>query len=151
MASASVAGAVIERYGTLTFTPKPTLYFGEAPYRDGSGNPVVPPYVVLVDEGTTTEYDFEYHPVETTRLRFEVYALGLALADAIASGIRYDGGLVTAGAGMDFAASLPLTGMTLKAMVREREVRSVENARDGSSTDVYRVSMAYRVEVLRTA
>lgn len=151
MASASVTGAVIEKYGGFAFTPKPTLYFAEAPYRDGSGNAVVPPYVVLVDEGTVPEYDFEYNPIETTRVRFEVYALGLALADAIASGIRYDGGAVAAQAGMDFASSLPLTGMTLKEVVREREVRSVEKARDGSATDVYRVSMTYRVQVVRTA
>jgi hypothetical protein len=151
VASASVVGAVIERYGTFAFTPKPTMYFAEAPYRDGSGAAVVPPYVVLVDEGTVPDYDFEENPLEITRLRFEVYALGLALADAIASGIRYDGGSVSAGSGMDFTASLPLTGMTLKEMVREREQRFVEQSRDGSSTDVYRISMAYRVQVLRTA
>lgn len=150
MASASVIGACIERHDGFTYSPKPALYFGEAPYRDGSGNAVVPPYIVIPDAATTPEHQFEYRPYETTRLTFRVYALGLALADAIVLGIRFNGGAVDAGAGMDFAASLPLTGQTLKAMVWEGERRFVENARDGTSTDVYRVDVNYRVETVRT-
>ena len=146
----SVIAAVLARYETFTVNSTAKIWFYEAPERDGSGAAVVPPYVVLQDDGTTPEYDFEYNPIETTRLRFEVYATSLASADAIAQGIRYNGGAVNAGSGMDFAASLTVTNQVYKAMVRESEQRFQEPQRGADASRVFRVRLVYKVETLRT-
>lgn len=147
----SVIAGVITRYETFTINSTAKIWFHKAPERDGSGAAVVPPYVVLQDDGTTPEYDFEFNPIETTRLRFEVYAATLAAADAIAAGIRYNGGAINAGSGMDFASAMTLTGQTLKEMVRESEQRFQEPQRGVTAGFVFRVRMAYKVEVQRTA
>jgi hypothetical protein len=147
----SVVAGVISRYETFTINSTAPIWFHEVPERTGAGAAVVPPYVVLQDDGTTPEYDFEYNPVETTRLRFEVYASTLAAADAIAAGIRYNGGSITAGAGMDFAAALTATGQTFKAMARESEQRFLEPQAGANAGPVYRIRLVYRVQMLRTA
>jgi len=152
MASISVIGAVIERYETFTINSTAKIYFDEAPTRDGSGVAIVPPYVVLRDGGTSPDYAFERSCViENTTLTFEIYATGLASADAIASAIRYNGGAIDAGSGMDFATTLPLTGQTLLQMVRTSEQRNVEGGRGVDATDVYKVTMTYVVQTQRTA
>ena len=151
MASASVIGALKERYETFTINSTAKLYFHEAPLVDGSGNQVNPPYVVLMDDGTEVAHEFEENPIETTRVRFEVYATTLASADSIASAIRYNGGTITAGSGMDSSESLPLTGMDHMNIDRLREQRWKEGARGTSATPVYRCSMQYEVVVKRTA
>ena len=151
MASASVTGAVIERYATFTINSTAKLYFHEAPLRDTAAAAVAPPYVVLQDDGTTVDYEFEEAPIELTRLRFEVYATSLANADAIASAIRYNAGTITAGSGMDHTESLPLTGMDHMAMIRISEQRWQEGDRSTTGTPIYRISMRYEVTVKRTA
>lgn len=145
MPSASVTGAVIARYEAFTIAATVPVWFHEAPASASL------PYVVLQDDGTRPEYDFEYNPVETTALRFEVYHTSLASADAVASAIRYNGGGVADGDGMDFADALDLTGQTFKRMERKSEQRFVEGPRSTSATPVFRVRMAYEVETVRTA
>lgn len=154
MSSASVVGAVVERYAGFAVASTAPLYFGEAPLRNAAGAAVVPPYVVLVDDGTQVGYDLELNPFETTHLRFEVLAPTLAQADAIAAGIRLNGQPVAAGAGMDFCemgTGLDLIGLSLKTMFRESERRSQEPDRGADAKPVYRVSMRYVVECQRTA
>lgn len=151
MASASVVGAVKERYESFTVAATVPIWFGYVPLKDGAGNAVNPPFVLLEDLGTTPEQDFEYNPVETTRIRFTIYATRLADVDATASAIRYNGGSISAGLGMDNAASLPLTGMTLKHVTREQEVRGVSTPPNLTAERVHYCQMTYAVDVLRTA
>lgn len=145
MASASVTGAVIERYEGFTIAATVPIWFHEAPASASL------PYVVLVDFGTVPEWDFEHTPMEQTTLEFHVYHTSLAAADAVASAIRYNGGDTAAGAGMDFAAALPLAEMELKRVERKSEQRFAESPRGAVATPVFRVVMRYVVDALRTA
>lgn len=145
MASASATGAVIERYESFTIAATVPVYFHEAPASAAL------PYVVLTDLGTVPDFDLEYNPLERTTLEFHVYHTSLANADAVASAIRFNGGAVNAGDGMDFADDLPLTGQAYKAMVRRSEQRFTEGPRGPAATPVFRVVMRYTVDTLRTA
>jgi hypothetical protein len=147
--STSFVGAFIELYETLAFSPRPAIYFDEAPL-DRTATTVAA-YVVLKDEGVTVTYDAEYHPYETARLRFEIYAPTLAAADLVASGIRYNGGAPSARAGFDFTELLPMTGFEELDVRRVSEVRTQEAARGVGGALVFHVSMAYAVKGYRTA
>jgi hypothetical protein len=151
--AASTIGAVVARYGALTFATKPTkLWLGPdgVPLRDGT-TVVSLPTVELIDDGTDVEYDFEENPLEITKFRFVIRAVTLAAADTIASGLRYDGGLITAGSGFDFC-TLTITGQTSKEVVRLSEQRSrVSDAHDPEGKPVHQIIMNYRAQCLRTA
>ncbi len=150
MSTTSVIGAVMDRYDTFTFTGKPSLYFDKAPNRTALDTPTTLPYVILKDKGTEPLYDFEHNVEETTKLDFEVWALSLATADAIAYGIHFNGGAINAGLGMDFADTLAtLTGQTLKEMVWERERRSQEDPRNQSASLAFKILMSYHVSTER--
>lgn len=151
MASTSVPGGVIARIQSFAFPETVSVWLSEVPLRNAVGAAVVPPWVCVTDDGMTPDYDFELNPIETTQLRVEVYALTLAQADAIVAVVRYNGGGVAAGAGLDFAAALPLTGLTLKSCVRQGEQRAQETQRGTDATPVFHVTMRYEVECLRTA
>lgn len=146
MASASVIGAVLEKYDLLTFSGRPPIYFDQAPAKTVGGAALVPPYVVLKDDGTAPDYTLDLVPVESTRVRFRVYALTLAAADAIAVGIKWDQGVPTARQGFDFAETLPLTGASLldHGAVRTREQRS-RTADTLSGGPVYLVELSYTI------
>lgn len=152
MASSSVIGAVIERVEGFSFPADVTVWFDQAPLKDTSGAAVVPPYVVIHDDGMTPEFDFEHNVAfEVTNVRFEVYGLSLASVDAIASVIRYNGGAVNAGDGMDFASELPITRSVYKGCKPQPgERRFQEAARDGSAQLVFRCTKTYAVETQRT-
>ena len=109
--AADVISATLTYYDTLSFSGRPGIYFDEAPAKTSGGAALTPPYVVLKDDGTTPDYTEEFVPVETTRVRFLVYAKGLADAVAVAAGIKYDGGTAVARQGFDFVApaDFPLT------------------------------------------
>ena len=152
MASSTI-GAIIARYNALTFATKPSkLWLGPdgVPLRDGTTT-VSLPTVELEDEGTTVEYDFEENPLETTNFTFTIRAVTLAAADTIASGLRHDGGAITAGAGFDFC-TLTITGQTSKEVVRLSERRSrVSDVRDPEGKPVHQIEMRYRAQCQRTA
>jgi hypothetical protein len=152
MASSSVIGAVIERVGGFGFPADVTVWFDQAPLKDTSGIAVVPPYLVLHDDGFSPEFDFEYNPVfDPWAIRFEVYGLTLASVDAIVNVVKYNGGSLTNQQGMDFADSLPLTGSVLKESLRTNERRFQEAMRDGSAQLVFRCTLTYRVTTQRTS
>lgn len=147
----SVIAAVIERFNTLAWgSPAPKLWFDEAPIRDGAGAAIAPPYVVLKDDGTAPEYDYELNVLETTTFRFEVYAPTLAEADSIANTLKYNSQSIAGGAGFDFAAALSVTSYTLKSCVRDMEQRFQEGDRGADAKPVFRVRMRYKVEMLRS-
>lgn len=148
--AADVISATLTYYDTLSFSGRPGIYFDEAPAKTSGGAALTPPYVVLKDDGTTPDYTEEFVPVETTRVRFLVYAKGLADAVAVAAGIKYDGGTAVQRQGFDFVApdDFPLTasaGVLLDGgFVRTREKRSVVSDRlDGSR--VHLVELSYTV------
>lgn len=150
--AASVIAAVLERYDTFAITSTAVIYFDEAPARAAAGHVVEAPYVVLKDDGTTPDYDLHGNVIgETTLLRFEVYGDSLAQVDAISVGIRWNGGAVDAGLGMDHADSLTVTAQTFGGMFHEREQRFQETARGVNAGLIFRNTMRYRVQMfLRT-
>jgi hypothetical protein len=147
--SPSVIGAVLEKVAGLTLPAGTTVWFDESPMRTAAG-PVLPPYVVLQDDGTAGDHTFEGLPWELTRFRLEVYARSLAEADAIALAIRFNGQPIASFAGLDFG-TLPLTVQHQKSAVWEREQRFQEPARAADAEPVFRISMTYRVEASRPA
>ena len=153
MAAESVVGALIGRWSSVTTSGFPQkLWFGEAPLYDSSGA-VALPYVVLIDRGTTPDFDLEENPIERTEVTFEIYAVTLAEADSIAKRIKYGGAAFTAGSGYDFASSLDFaSGIRLftNGVQRTREQRYREAARDGSAQPVHRIEIDYTVTTLRT-
>lgn len=151
MASASVQGACKERLESFTYPSATPVYFGYVPPMSAADTPVNPPYILLEDLGTTPTQDFEYNPLETTRLKLTVYATQLSDVDAIASVVRFNGGSVSAALGMDNAATLPLTGMTKKHVTRTQELRGVTTTPNLTAQRVHFCEMSYEVEVLRTA
>jgi hypothetical protein len=149
-----VIGAVVERLAGLSLPAGTTVWLDDAPVKDAAGAAVAPPYVVVRDDGTTPEFDFQLNPVETTAVRVECYGATLAAADALAAAVRYGGGAVDAGGGLDFCeagAGLPLTGQSLETVVRQSEQRTRESARGSAGSPVYRVTLRYEVRCLRTA
>lgn len=149
MATVSVIGGVIDLWGLLAFTPKPALYFDEATL--DRTNTTVISYVVLHDDGTSVTYDVEYHPYETTKFRFDVYAPTRVLLEAIVTGIRYDTGGVTGRLGFDFTERLPVTGLDEIDVRRVREQRGQEPDRGVGGALVQRCTMSYEVTGVRTA
>lgn len=150
--AADVISSILTYYDSLSFSGRPGIYFDEAPAKTTAGAALTPPYVVLKDDGTTPDYTEEFVPVETTRVRFLVYAKQLADAVAVAAGIKYDGGTAVARQGFDFVtpADFPLdaaAGSLLDGgFVRTKERRSVVPDRlDGSR--VHLVELSYTVVV----
>lgn len=148
----SLIGAVVGRLGTLTYpeTLSGGVWLSEAPPRSATGTPVVPPYLVVTDEGTVPQFDLEYHPYETTTFAVDVYAPTLARADAIAHAVKYGGGALAAGAGLDFAQGLTVTNQAVKDVVRRSERRSQETPRGADAGPVFKVSLKYEAESQRT-
>ena len=145
----SVIAAVMAKYDTLAFAPRPPIYFNEAPVKDAAGAAVLPPFVELFDLGTTFAYTFEYVPVETTTLRLDVYAPSLAAADAIADGVRFGGGGTTDKLGLDHCPDLPLTGLRGLDLSLEKVARSLEGPRGGTASLVYKVALTYTATAQR--
>lgn len=153
MPSQSVIGAVIERYESFTFANRPAIDFDEAEIRavGGSSSSALtkPPYVILIDNGMTPD-DTQYITQEVTTLQFKVYGTSLAQVDAIVEGIRYNGGTQHGGAGMDFAASLPLLNYNLTHMLVRRIQRFTERERNDTANKVFRANMDYEVRTVRS-
>lgn len=142
--AASVIAAVLERLESFTYAGAVPVYFDEAP------GGTTPPYVVLKDDGTVPNYTLEYKLAnEITTLRLEVYALSLASLDAISEVIRYNGGGVSDGAGLD-NCDLTVTGQECESVVRDFEQPFQEQARYDADALVFRNTMRYRVAMQRT-
>ncbi|OWK34296.1 hypothetical protein FRUB_10267 [Fimbriiglobus ruber] len=157
MPSTSIIGAIVEFYQSLPVaTPSPPsppvpILFDEVPAKDGSGNPYKPPYVLLKDNGTTPSFQtFEYEVIETTDFTFEIYALSLAAADAIALGIRFGAGAYNAAQGFDWCTSLPVTGQTIETILPPKQRRMTDTTRTETIGYVFKVTLDYSVQALRT-
>lgn len=148
--AASVIAAVIERYEGLPVNGLAKIWFDEAPLKDGAGNPVRPPYVVLHDDSTDGSQDLEYYRWEDTKLRFEVWAPNLAEVDAIVLGLRFGGQGHRDRAGMDNADALTIAGQDFKACIWQGEQRFVERSRGADAKAVHRCRVRYEVSCQRT-
>jgi hypothetical protein len=150
--AADVISACLAYYDSLSFSGRPPIYFAEAPAKTDAGATLLPPYVVLLDDGTAPDFTLELVPLERTKVRFHVYAKRLADAVAVARGIKYDQGAVDARQGFDFASpdDFPLdatAGVLLDGgLVRTAERRFVTPDRlDGSR--VHLVELSYTLVV----
>lgn len=149
--AATVIGAAIVKWDALSFSGKPDdLWFDGVPLKTAT-TVVSLPTVELVHNGTTPDYDFEYNPIETTEMMFVVRGVARETVAAIVSGIRFNGGAVTAGAGFDFG-TLTVTGQTLKSMKLERVQEGRDRAVfDAEGKPVHRTELYYKVMTVRTA
>lgn len=144
----SAYAAFVDRYNSLTGAPK--LYTFDAPVSDG-GVQVFPAYSVLLDEGTQTGYEFEHSVLEVSDFVLMVYADVLTTVDAAVEIIKYNGGAVNAGLGMDFGL-LP----TLSVSYKNLEVKRLREQRFAATTTgkiaqrIHGCKMEYRVSLYRT-
>jgi hypothetical protein len=143
----SVIAAVIARYAAITMTgvTKPNIWFDGVPQTDAGGLTQELPYVNLVDEGTTPEFDFEYNPIETTRFRLEVWANTLTTVDLLLIGLKYGSTGATAGGGYDFA-TFTITGQQEMECRRTEERRSQAPQVDAEGKQAYMGTLNYEVQ-----
>lgn len=147
MSTLSVIGAVTARIESLNALP--ALYSFDAPPSVDNVQ-VYPEYVLLADNGTNASYDFEHTVFEQTSLTITVYANTLAAVDVIVEKLKYNGGAIDAGAGLDFG---PLPALAVQ--YRDMEVRRLSERRFAAMTTgkfAQRISaceMQYRVSIYR--
>jgi hypothetical protein len=145
----SVFAAVVDRYNSLTDVPD--LYQFDAPV-SADAVQVYPPYSVILDEGTQCVYEFEHTVMEVTSLTIMVYADTLALVDAAVERIKYNGGAIDGGLGLDFG-TLP----TLSVDFTNLEVRRLSEQHFLATTTgklaqrVFGSKLEYRVTLYRTS
>jgi hypothetical protein len=145
MPSVSIIGAFIERYESLGFSERPDIFFGEAPARK-NGATVVPPYVVVRDNGTSVEHTFET-PIETGLLEVDVFASTLAGLDRLLIGIRFNNQPPSVSAGMDRSQLEMVQGSVV--CLPKRFSYTMEGPRNDSADPVYKCTMSYEVVTFR--
>ncbi len=145
MAQSAIAAA-IARYGTISMSvTKPPLYFADIPQTGATGIALELPYINLVDEGTTPDYDFEHNPVEVTKVRFEAYANTLTEVDALLIGLKYGTTGATAGGGFDYC-TMTITGQQFMECKRVEELRGKAGQLDKTGGYVYEGNLTYTIE-----
>jgi hypothetical protein len=144
----SVVAAAITKFGTLGFTPRPAIYFDDVPLTDNTGAQIYPPYVVVKDNGTRPEAIEAGAVMDTTDITFECYGVTLALADAIAEGVKYSTGAVQDRLGFDYGTLPALTNGSLNVIRRAGERRTMAGlTKEGGRAHM--VEIRYEVEVRR--
>jgi hypothetical protein len=78
------------------------VYFGEAALKNASAVQPTLPFIVIEDQGTAPEYEFELGGIEVTTLQTTVYAVTLAQIDSIVLALKYGGDIPSDQAGLDF-------------------------------------------------
>lgn len=152
---ASVVSAAVTKYGTLAMTgvTRPVLFFDGIPQTGASGAQldIAAGWVNLVDDGTDVGQseesgcDFEYNPIELTKLRFEVFGPTLVFVDAVMVGIKYSTGAATGQLGFDFG-TLTIAGQSLMECRRTREQRSRSSDPGPSGGNVWQGTIWYDVQ-----
>jgi hypothetical protein len=148
MASSAVS-AIIDRYNSLTGVP--TLYSFDAPV-SADGAQVYPSYTVLLDNGTDTGYELELTVLEVTSITLMVYANTLLEVDAAVEAIKYNGGGVSDGLGLDFGALPTLDiGYYNLEVRRVREKRFAAGVTGRSAQRIHGCELDYRVSLYRSS
>ncbi len=147
MSTLSVVGAVKDRYNSLTNVP--TLYTFDAPPNVDAAQVFVP-YSVLLDDGTTPSYEFEHTVMEQTTFTLVVYAPTLNDVDTYVERVKYNGGAIDAGLGLDFGALPTLDTVYKKLEVRRMSEKRFAASRTGRGGErVHACEMVYRVTLYR--
>lgn len=126
--------------------------FGEAAIRNASAAQVTLPLIVIEDEGTAPDYEFELGGVEVTTLVVSVFATTLATIDAIVLALKYGGGIPSARLGLDFG-TLTSLGSYLAFMEckRVKEKRNREHQTYTSADQIaHKAELTYEVQVTIT-
>jgi hypothetical protein len=142
----TLIAAVVAKYGTLAFTPKPTLRLGEADTHAAAALPCVVLAVDALDAERLTATAW----METSRVTFAVYAATLAAVDAVVQGIKYDTGGMATKLGFDDGTLPALAGGSLNEMRRTAEPVAVERQRTEAGGWAYTARLSYDVEVIRS-
>lgn len=148
MAATSVTAAFRDQY--LTITGAPTLYLFDAPPQV-DGAQVFPAYAVLTDDGLRASYEFELTVLEVTGLTLMVYADTLSAVDAYVELIKYNGGGLLDGLGMDFCTLDVDVKYTNMQVERLSETRFVAEQTGRSAQRIFGCKMEYRVSLYRVA
>ena len=145
----SAFAAMVDRYQTLTGVPQ--LFTFDAPV-SADGAQVFPSYTVMIDDGLETGYEFELTVLEVTRVTLMVYADTLALVGAAVERIKYNGGSISAGLGLDFCPlptlSMDYTNLEVKRL-SEKNFAAVPTGRVAQR--IHGCQMEYRVSLYRTS
>lgn len=128
------------------------VYFGEAAVRNVSAGQVAFPFIVIEDEGSAPDYEFELGGVEITTLMVSVYATTLVAVDAIVLALKYGGGIPSACSGLDFG-----TLTSLGSYLRFMECKRVKEKRDRSHQEytataqiAHKAELTYEVQATVT-
>lgn len=119
MASDSIIGAVVAYCRDQAVAGVPVLAYRDSAPAEENGTPVVPPYVVVRDEGGRAVRDFEGHLIGPSSLTLTVTAKLAADARAILDQLLFAAQPPELRAGIEAAAALDpyLTGYKANACV----------------------------------
>lgn len=149
MADFSVVGSVETKL--RTFDNLPPVYLFDAPVNTGAAQ-LYPPYIVIVDDGLSPQYEFELTVMEQTGLRLMIYGNSLAQVNGYVEIIKYNAGTIAQALGLDFG-TLP----NVPANYNRLEVRRLSEQRFISTPTgiqgqrIFGCEMHYRVSMYRNS
>lgn len=127
---------------------RPPIHMGEAPQRTPTSTPLVPPYVVLYDEGFRPEFNSSAGGIENGDIRFEVFAVPMSgsgvTVDSITAALKWGGSGPASKAGMDWGA-FTLTGYNYKVSLRRTLERRSYSGLDHNGDRVHKCEIRYAV------
>ncbi len=145
----SAFAAFVAKYQSLSGALD--LYTFDVPTRTTAGADIFPPYAAAIDDGTTPDYEFEHHVVETTEVRLMIYAPTLLAVDAAVEIAKYNGGSTTAALGLDFgtlpALTIPYSNLVV---MRASEKRFAATATGDEAQRIHGCEMIYRITLYRS-
>ena len=147
MATLSAIAAVIERL--KTFSGLPAVYSFDAPPSVADAQQY-PPYIVVIDNGMRATYEFQHTCMEQTDVQIMVYADRLSTVDQIVERIKYNGGSMQAGLGLDYGP-LPTLDPSYQDLEvhRHSEQRFITEPTGKSAQRIFVCDMRYRVSLYR--
>ncbi len=147
MATLCVIGAVVARL--KSFDSIPGVYSFDVPPSVDNAQ-VYPNYCVVLDGGMRPTFELELTVMEQTDIDVMIYANTLEEASEIAEIVKYNGGAIDAGAGMDFG-SLPDLATQYRDMQVERvgETYFAATATGRSAQRISGCKLSYRVTLYR--
>lgn len=151
MPTTSAIYAAMLKYDALTAanfpnSSRPVIYLDEAPLVDGGQ--VVPPYVILRDNGQTpTILGFERTILDVCEFTFEVYYTSLADVGTAINAIRLNGGAVGAGSGFDYGTLSDLTTPRSTHQILRGTIRHKLAGYGLTGLPVYMGSIDYRLTI----
>ncbi len=147
MSTLCVIGAVRDRI--VSFTDMPLVATFDEPVSVANAQ-VYPSYIVILDEGTVPDYEFEHTVSEVTTLTLMIYADTLDDVAALVEKVKYNGGAINAGLGLDFGTLPTLaTNYGTLEVRRMSETYFAAQATGKSAQRIHGCRMGYRVSLYR--